>query len=140
MSRSSYIIAVTGGRDYDDKGVIVKYLLRQMLYADELGVRPVLLTGGCPTGVDEVAREWWHGMERPYVVDPARFGMNGRSAGPTRNKRMAIGATFAMDPPLHPDVLLRFPGGRDSQGCEDAMRAMGVPIVVVADHECGRMK
>lgn len=132
MSRDSYIIAVTGGRDYTDQDAIVTALRQEIAFAqDTLQRRPVLLTGGCPTGLDELARRWWHRAERPYVVDPATFTKHGRRAGPMRNNRMAIGATFAMDPPFHPDVLLRFPGGRGTQDCEDKMRSMGVRVVEV---------
>lgn len=131
--RASYIIAVTGGRDYTNEKIIAWALHREFKYATEdLGRHPVLLTGGCPTGLDELARQLWHRWQRPYVVDPAAFRERGPAAGPQRNGRMAIGSTFAMDPPFHPDVLLRFPGGRGTADCEERMRAMGVPVVPVA--------
>lgn len=127
--RNTHIIAVTGGRDYTNEKIVAWALRREITYAEGLGLRPVLLTGGCRTGLDELARQWWHRQERPYVVDPATFWKHGRAGGPHRNGRMAIGATFAMDPPFHPDVLVRFPGGRGTQDCEDKMRAMGVRVV-----------
>lgn len=130
--RGSYIIAVTGGRDYTDSHAISQALRHEIAVATRDGRRPVLLVGGCKTGADELARRWWHRAERPYVVDPARFIAAGRSAGPSRNSRMSIGATFAMDPPFHPDVLLRFPGGRGTADCDEKMRAMGVRVVEIS--------
>lgn len=131
--RASYIIAMTGGRDYTREDVIARALRQQIAYATEQGLRPVLLTGGCPTGADEIARRWWHRAQRPYVVDPATFTRHGRGAGPSRNSRMAIGSTFAMDPPLHPDVLLVFPGGDGTADCRKKMKAMGVREEVFRD-------
>jgi hypothetical protein len=131
--RSTWIVAVTGGRDYSDELVIHRALREQIALAvDRLGLEPVLLTGGCPTGADEIARKFWHRAQRPYVVVPAKFTSRGRGAGPSRNKAMAIGAALHMDPPLHPDVLLRFPGGRGTEDCAEHFQAMGVKIV-----ECG---
>lgn len=131
--RYSYIIAITGGRDFTDKKVISRVLQAQIIYAHLTleDRRPILLTGGCPTGVDELARQWWHRKQRPYVVDPAAFNTQGRSAGPRRNSRMAIGSTFAMDPPFHPDVLLVFPGGTGTADCRKKFEGMGVPIAEV---------
>lgn len=131
MERQSYIIAVTGGRDYTNERTIARALLQHVTLAGNR--RPVLLTGGCPTGADAIAERLWRLWERPFVVDPATFIRMGRAAGPHRNKRMAIGATFAGDPFFHPDVCIAFPGGQGTRSCVEAMKTMGIPVDRITD-------
>ena len=135
--RTTRIIAVTGGRDYTDEHTIRKALQAEMALAKAHGLMPVLLTGGCPTGLDELARRFWHEAELPYAVDPARFktGYGGKSEGPHRNARMATGASFSGDPWLYPDRLIVFPGGRGTRNCKVAFAAMSIPIVYVGEAE-----
>ena len=129
--RWSYLTVVTGGRDYTNRNVIRSALLALIERAGER--RPVLILGGCLTGVDEIARQEWHLMERPYVVAPARWRLGGKIAGPHRNSAMALGTILAGDPYLRPDELLAFPGGNGTRDCRRKCADLGVPIVDVTD-------
>lgn len=130
--RNTYIVAVTGGRDYDDTSTIARALRERIAHASNIGRIPVLLTGGCPTGADELARRWWHRAQRPYVVVPARWEAEGRRAGLARNGRMAAGLALHADPWLRADVLLVFPGGSGTADCAGRFRAAGVEVLEVA--------
>ena len=66
--------------------------------------RTVIITGGCPTGADNIATDWavvhWVKFET-YSVD---WDQHGRAAGPIRNQEMINTGK--------PDCALGFPGGR----------------------------
>ena len=110
VARGTRII-VCGGRYYANKDRVFAVL-------DELSVRysvffstenwlPMdieIVTGGCPTGADDLAAAWAmvnHSGYREFKADWKRYG---NAAGPIRNQQMAdYGA----------DLCVHFPGGSD---------------------------
>ncbi|GAB3561628.1 hypothetical protein [Spelaeicoccus albus] len=56
----------------------------------------VLVHGGCPTGVDEVADQYWLCLGLSVEVFPGDWSKYGKKAGPIRNQQMAdLGAELA---------------------------------------------
>lgn len=91
------VVAVTGGRNYNDRGKVWKSL--DALVEIHGDVR--LVVGDC-SGADQLAREWAdeRGIHKDVFV--ADWDKHGRAAGPIRNKVMV---DFGFD------LLLAFPGG-----------------------------
>jgi len=84
-------ILVTGSRDWDDK-----WTIRKALNA-AAWERPVLVSGACPTGADEIAERhaefWGWEVER----HPADWDKYGRRAGFIRNDQMVqLGADICL--------------------------------------------
>ncbi len=48
-----------------------------------------VMTGGCPSGADYIAKTWCQSNGVPLREVPADWGEHGRSAGPIRNAEMA---------------------------------------------------
>ncbi len=78
----------------------------------------VLVHGGCPSGADKIARDWFyeHGSGYTYYMDVflADWDTYGNGAGPLRNLKMVNAGA---------DVGLAFPLG-DSRGTADCIRKM----------------
>lgn len=111
-------IIVTGGRSYADRAEVFRVLDE----VDRWARRPlVIVHGACGaeyragqwdystmTGADRWADEW--AAENGYQVErhPADWGAHGYSAGPIRNREMALlGARW----------VVAFPGGRGTRNC-----------------------
>ncbi len=81
------VVLVFGGRDWTDETKLCRALL-------ERGSGPLLVvTGGCKTGADAMARAWAHrraayGWPTRVRTIRARFASQGRSGGPRRNERI----------------------------------------------------
>ncbi|MFJ7963172.1 SLOG family protein [Streptomyces sp. NPDC096324] len=97
MTAHPYRILVTGSRDWQAIG-IVRHALTEVL-----AVRPhdqpiVVVHGDCPTGADIMAKAWALTTFTPACTDdyeriteeahPANWRLNGKAAGPIRNKAM----------------------------------------------------
>lgn len=101
---------ISGGRDYrltDD----------DFRWLDTLGISEVV-TGGC-RGTDTDAFDWAWDRRIPVQVIEADWENFGISAGPRRNRQMAIIA----------QQCVLFPGGRGTASMEAEARKLGLKII-----------
>lgn len=94
----SYVIAVTGGRDYQNRQVVYDNLDE---YHDHLEISALIT--GLARGADTLAYEWARNRGVPTWEFPAEWKRYGRSAGFRRNEQMINEG--------QPDFLIAFPGG-----------------------------
>ncbi len=87
-------LIVCGGRSY-------AYLERVFIVLDQLAPREI--AQGEAKGADEFARKWAEARNVPCARFPALWNVEGKSAGPRRNRRMFAG--------FEPDGTVAFPGG-----------------------------
>lgn len=106
-------IIVTGGRDYNDYGMI-DYVIGK-LKPEQIAV------GDCPTGLDSYIREQYGSICKVYA---ARWTELGRPAGPIRNKEMVEDNEDA-------DFLVAFPGNRGTNNCVSCAKQIGIPVLKV---------
>lgn len=106
------IVAVTGGRDFNDIERV-----RRALYS--LKPKPTLLIHGAAQGADTLAAQVAEEMGIPIEAHPADWEKHGRAAGPIRNAEMVA---------RKPDLLLAFPGGRGTAGHTRLAIAAGIPV------------
>lgn len=129
----TYVVAVTGGREYSDRGHVWRVL-------DEIHARrsiALIVTGYCsfydrakqrfvPTGADRWAIEWaeYHGVPHTGEKYRANWYPDGktldRGAGPKRNARMLHNENV--------DRLAAFPGGNGTNSCVEIARRMGIAV------------
>jgi hypothetical protein len=95
-------LIVCGGRDYADRERVFAVL-------DEL--RPCEIAQGEATGADSLAKAWAAERGVPCARFPALWNVEGKSAGPKRNRRMFSG--------FEPDGTVAFPGGRGTADMEN---------------------
>lgn len=100
-------ILVCGGRDYKDWETL-RYTLYQYDHEDE---NTVIITGGCPTGADDLAATYAMVYLTGYKEYKADWKKYGRRAGPFRNQQMLDEGK--------PDLVIAFPGGN---GTADMVR------------------
>lgn len=79
-----YKVLACGSRLYDDRDTINRVL--DAIRAKK-GPRMLLITGGA-VGADELARQWACSRKIDHVVRYAKWELEGKAAGPNRNKRM----------------------------------------------------
>lgn len=80
-------ILVTGSRDWTDESMVTGVLLQAWARLGKPDA-PILVSGGCPTGADDIAERLWHYKGWPVERHTANWALFGRSAGPRRNKDM----------------------------------------------------
>ena len=107
-------IIVTGGRKRDSEDDYA--LLGERL--DDIhevcrGMNFVIIQGGCPTGVDALARRFADEYDVAVESYPADWARYGRAAGPKRNQLMADAGA---------DLCLAFPSQGRSAGTWDMIR------------------
>ena len=107
-------IIVTGGRKRDSEDDYA--LLGERL--DDIhevcrGMNFVIIQGGCPDGIDALARRFAHEYDVPLESYPADWAKYGRAAGPKRNQAMADAGA---------DLCLAFPSRGRSAGTWDMIR------------------
>ena len=111
-------IIVCGGRDYDDRGTVVRLLI---LVAEHLGQNLTIVHGaarGADTLVGEVAGEL--GLEvEPH---PADWKTHGKAAGPIRNQQMLDAGA---------DLVIAFPGGKGTADMVERARKAGIVVLEV---------
>lgn len=82
-------VLITGSRRYSDRESVFSILNATRLIATARGELLTIVHGGCPTGADWFAHEWY--CETPNVdeeVWQADWKAQGKAAGPLRNQRM----------------------------------------------------
>jgi hypothetical protein len=112
------IIAVTGGRRYDNTRVVFDAL--SAIHARRQIT--LLVHWNCPTGADTIAVEWANaaGVEHTgdrYSADWHKYGL---SAEPVRNRLMLKNE--------RPCGLVVFPGGRGTNDCVVVARELGMRV------------
>lgn len=109
-------ILVCGGRDFADRDLVFQTLdaVVRKYGTAKLGI----IHGACPTGADKYAEEWAKSREVAYIGVPARWKVEGKAAGPIRNKRMRDTTS--------PDQCIAFKGGAGTRGMIDLMREVGI--------------
>jgi hypothetical protein len=123
-----YIIAVTGGRDFDDYRLINStldsihtggHILLPLARVD------VLVYGGA-NGADDLAMQWavlnWVQLCE-FRVTGRQWQKNGRGSGPLRN-RLMLEVT-------RPNLLVAFPGGSGTANCVKTARELGIVVLEV---------
>lgn len=105
-------VIVCGGRDYQDKAQVWRFLRR---FPDGT----VIVHGACRTGVD-----WWAAQAAPDLnlkteAHPADWRRHGAKAGPLRNQAMADAGA---------DLCLAFTGGKGTADMVRRAEAAGIPV------------
>lgn len=107
-------VLVCGGRGYQNM-----HRLTEVLGGYEI----TELCHGGATGADRLAGEWALRNQIDYRVYPARWSIQGKSAGPRCNERMLD--LFG------PDLVIAFPGGVGTAHMVRIAKAAGVDVIVV---------
>jgi len=111
-------VLVCGGRDYDDQRHLNETL-------DKLHVEhkfSVVIEGEA-RGADTLARVWAEGRKVEVAKFPADWKLNGRKAGPIRNRRMLVEGK--------PDLVVAFPGGTGTAHMVRIAREAGVKTIEI---------
>lgn len=110
-------VLVCGGRDYQNRDILFRFL--DAANAD----RPIgLIIHGAARGADSLAQAWADDRGVCCLQFPADWKMDGKAAGPIRNRRMLLEG---------PDLVLAFPGGNGTADMKKQARKMGVPTVSI---------
>ena len=108
-------IIITGGRHrnhQEDYNTLLEALFDiDMHWCGARG--QVIIQGGCPTGIDAMARKLAADYHQPLETFPADWKKHGRAAGPIRNQAMADAGA---------DLCLAFPSAGRSTGTWDMIR------------------
>lgn len=119
-------VLVCGGRDYADKDRLWSELDRLRFSDPDLEVCSGYDPGnGRFQGADQLACEWSDAHGVPYTPFPAYWLLEGRSAGPRRNRRMFN--TF------NPNLVVAFPGRTGTDDMCSVARAGGVTVKSVSE-------
>lgn len=111
-----YKVLVCGSRYYRDRDRVFEVL---DAYRGRIGPHMLIISGGAQ-GADEFARQWAADRKVDHLIMYAKWEVEGRGAGPIRNRRMA-----KKKPRLvlafHPD-LDQSRGTRDMIGLADKLK------------------
>jgi hypothetical protein len=117
-------IIVTGGRDFADPA----FLWRTLDQIDrERGRISCVIEGasddvtGPYVGADYWAHQWALARNRPTARCHADWQVQGRAAGPIRNRRMCD--------MLKPDLVVSYPGGKGTRNMTDLAREAGIEVL-----------
>lgn len=114
------IVAVTGGRDFDDREFI-HFILDGLHHSNRI----TTLRNGGASGVDLIAYGWARSRQVPVQTFNPDWEQFGKRAGPDRNRRMLAAE------PLCGGVVA-FPGGRGTADCVRQARRLGFPVFDVS--------
>lgn len=112
---SDFRIIITGGRKQDSEDDYAR-MVNIMVDIGEYWCRAVdlvIIQGGCPDGVDALARRFAREYGVPLESFPADWARYGRAAGPKRNQLMADAGA---------GLCLAFPSRGRSSGTWDMIR------------------
>lgn len=82
-------VIVAGSRNVDDYKLVVDTIIRS-------GYTITEVVSGCATGIDRLGEQWARANNIPIKEMPANWNLNGKAAGPMRNKLMAEYADAAV--------------------------------------------
>ncbi len=116
MSRNRLLV-ITGARDWDDEDAVL-CLLAQFDPDDTM-----VYHGACATGADAIADRIAKELGFVVIPFPAKWDAHGRSAGPKRNREMAIAGIQQqrLGVEVHGGVFLGPLQGSRGKGTRDAM-------------------
>ena len=112
-------VLVCGGRNYNDKDKMFKYLSDIFAF----GGIDTLITGGA-SGADSLAHEWGVKNGVPSCVYAANWKAYGKSAGPIRNRLM-----LTHGKPTH---VLAFEGGKGTRNMISQAQKAGIKVINLA--------
>lgn len=107
-------VAIIGSRKWTDRAAIASCI-------DALSPHAVILTGCCPTGVDQMVFDHCMRVGRVCTRSFAPWDVVGLSAGPKRNGHIAQ---------LADRVIAYDQGGPGTRNCVGLFRAAGKPVEV----------
>lgn len=109
-------ILITGSRDWTNRDIIEEELTAQYMKTPTA----VLVSGGCPSGVDRFCEEIWVNLGGNIEVHPADWSRHGKAAGKIRNQKMVdLGADFC--------YAFRKNYSRGTTHCANAATIAGIP-------------
>lgn len=119
-------ILVCGGREYLDVGVLERSL--DAIHQGPRGPIEAVIHGGA-RGADTMAGEWARARGISCTVYEANWELEGRAAGPIRNKRMLDEGA--------PDLIVAFPGGRGTANMIRQATERGFEVIVIQEWAAG---
>lgn len=111
----SYVIAVTGGRDYQNRQVVYDNLDQ---YRDHLEISALIT--GMARGADTLDYQWSQSRGVPVWEFPANWERYGKAAGFRRNEQMIREG--------QPDFLIAFPGGNGTAHMVSKTKDAGILV------------
>jgi len=124
MGEYKSVVVLTGGRDVKFAATMVAKMVFQLHWLAPAAV----IIGGCPSGVDRWGAEVIRAYGAPVIEMPALWDVQGRRAGPLRNRRMLRHGRQLADELGLPLYVLAGPGGRGTDDCIRAAREHGVDV------------
>lgn len=116
------IVAVTGGRHYDDYDCVCREL--DQLHFES---RITLILEGGARGADRLCRRWAISRGVPFKTFVAQWDRFGKKAGPLRNTIMLEQSA--------PNMLVAFPGGAGTGDCVRQAKQRDIRILFVTESE-----
>ena len=113
-------VLVTGGRDFEDRALLVEALDR---LHQERGV--TTLIHGAAEGADALAGEWARARGVEELACPADWRRYRRAAGPIRNQQILV--------EQKPDLVVAFPGGIGTDHMIAIAEKAGVEVLRTGD-------
>lgn len=110
------IIAVAGGRDFDDRELLDRVLTEALQQDPDMRV-----ITGCAKGADRMTCGWACRNSVPYQVFRADWNRYGKAAGPNRNHEIIHKG--------NPDILIAFPGGVGTADIVRRAEVAGIPVI-----------
>jgi hypothetical protein len=117
---SKRVVLVTGGRDYDDEGLVAEALE---------GIDCAMFIHGAARGADTLAYRVARAKKWPRIDMPAWWIEHKRGAGPIRNRQMSIVAEAFSRALNAPVLLVAFPGNEGTADMVKVCRAKGFEVV-----------
>ena len=111
-------IAITGGRDFDDK----KFVWKCLDYLHKKSTIAFIIAGDA-RGADASALAWAKARKVPYKCFKADWELHGKAAGAVRNTEMV---KYGLEDGI--TGLVAFPGGRGTLNMKNQCRYKGVKI------------
>lgn len=111
-------IAITGGRDFDDK----KFVWKCIDYLHKKSTVAFLIVGDA-RGADANALAWAKARKVPYKCFKADWELHGKAAGAVRNTEMV---KYGLENGIN--GLVAFPGGRGTLNMKNQCRYKDIKI------------
>ena len=116
--QTNLTLAVTGGRDFDDK----KFVWKCLDYLHKKSTIAFLIVGDA-RGADANALAWAKARKVPFKCFKADWELHGKAAGAVRNTEML---KYGLENGIN--GLIAFPGGRGTLNMKNQCRYKGIKI------------
>lgn len=125
-------VIFTGSRNHPNPQMVHQELRAEQALALAVGARLYVAVGDCKSGIDAEVRWWcrWHLRKGDCLVYEANWKLQGKAAGPIRNRAMIAAhrdAAVCVALPLQGPPHL----SRGTWDCHAAAVAAGIPVRVV---------